>query len=1034
MANRSRLPSVTSSIPPDLRRWVDRVREMLDTITTTAERQGWSGFRGIGGGSGGGNDDGSGKPVLPCGVPVTPTAPTGLTVEAGFSGFLLQWDYPNYCGHGYTEVFGWKGDSRDTALSQGKLGSSTGRAYSHVVPSAGGQGQYWCFWARHVNILGEAGPVTTAAVCATATIDPKVLINILTGQITEGMLYGELRSSIQRLPNYNTQLSQLQELMLQGDGKLAYKAELLESATGDLSADVGDLKYAYTDPNGALAVRFSSLETRTTTAESNVTELSTSRIGYCRKRLKNPANSPWALTTDETKSLCEGTHTDSATYEYQWAGGLPLASAVKQVGVTYGGQTATLEQRMGAQATDDGLLSQYTVKIDNGGHVAGFGLASQPRGEAGIVSEFGVAADRFYVAPPVASGYSGNQAAMDAKTGTYRGQVFYRTDESKSYYWWKSFTGVDVTGASVSVLDINEDGTWMTSGTAKAQGWYSNPKYAVIPFIVSTGLNIKNSDGINIPAGVYMNSAYIGDATISSAKIGYINANKIRTNIAEAWEFKSPDFVSGTGKGFKVWSDGSKGYAELNSITIRDSSGNVLLNSGGLNLPDIDIPAYSPNKVIDSAFAQGTTSYWNWAQQSTVFAKNSTWPTSVPAGINWWFFSLNANLTTDFPIFANVVPMPVDPGKYYEASEYFASTWGTLNNVASRAVLGRIYVLWKDANKNPISPAAFGTWSSESSNLGTTDLNNWERLRGIFQAPSTAKYAVIGISLLKTAAINVTGSAYYAAFTRPHFGLANIDQSVVTPWRESESVWLDQFNASTYIADAAITRAMIANLMVNTADIADLAVTNAKIASLDVSKLNAGTIASKEIILKGAGSVIRSDGYVAGSSGWKINGEGNAEFGTLALRQGSASSLFQKSLYTDSEQTLSATSVTVAILTNSEIVLNSDHNGLFVSGNIYLRSAALPGVAFTVELLYISAPQTWSQIPGALISSTVTADTIDGITTYYPQTLTVSGYLAPGTFTGAVSIAMKITKAAIRNTYANLVYKNINVFAFLSKR
>jgi hypothetical protein len=46
----------------------------------------------------------------------------------------------------------------------------------------------------------------------------------------------------------------------------------------------------------------------------------------------------------------------------------------------------------------DGLRTQYTVKIDANGHVAGFGLASEPSGESGSISAFGVRADRFWIA------------------------------------------------------------------------------------------------------------------------------------------------------------------------------------------------------------------------------------------------------------------------------------------------------------------------------------------------------------------------------------------------------------------------------------------------------------------------------------------------------------------------------------------------------------------------------------------------------------------------------------------------------------
>jgi hypothetical protein len=75
----------------------------------------------------------------------------------------------------------------------------------------------------------------------------------------------------------------------------------------------------------------------------------------------------------------------------------------------------------------------------------------------------------------------------------------------------------------------------------------------------------------------------------------------------------------------------------------------------------------------------------------------------------------------------------------------------------------------------------------------------------------------------------------------------------------------------TYTADAFIHNGQITN-----AKIANLAVDDAKISSMAVDKLLAGSIA--------VGQHIQSTGYVAGSAGWRINGDGNAEFSNAIVR------------------------------------------------------------------------------------------------------------------------------------------------------
>lgn len=77
--------------------------------------------------------------------------------------------------------------------------------------------------------------------------------------------------------------------------------------------------------------------------------------------------------------------------------------------------------------------------------------------------------------------------------------------------------------------------------------------------------------------------------------------------------------------------------------------------------------------------------------------------------------------------------------------------------------------------------------------------------------------------------------------------------------------------AGTYMKAAYIHDATITN-----AKIADLAVDNAKIANLSASKLTAGAVA--------VGQYIQSTGFAAGSNGWRINGDGTAEFANAVVR------------------------------------------------------------------------------------------------------------------------------------------------------
>jgi len=75
-----------------------------------------------------------------------------------------------------------------------------------------------------------------------------------------------------------------------------------------------------------------------------------------------------------------------------------ISTDLSQLSTTVDGNTSTIQ----TQATSiDGLEAQYTVKIDNNGAVAGFGLASTTNSDTsgGQFSEFYVNADRFAILP-----------------------------------------------------------------------------------------------------------------------------------------------------------------------------------------------------------------------------------------------------------------------------------------------------------------------------------------------------------------------------------------------------------------------------------------------------------------------------------------------------------------------------------------------------------------------------------------------------------------------------------------------------------
>jgi hypothetical protein len=123
----------------------------------------------------------------------------------------------------------------------------------------------------------------------------------------------------------------------------------------------------------------------------------------------------------------------------------------------------------------------------------------------------------------------------------------------------------------------------------------------VIPFIVTTTPQTIN--GVSVPVGVYINGAFIQNGTITNAKIGNaviddakivsLTAAKITAGEISVGNYiQSSGFISGS-QGWRIHGNGVAEFAaasirgqlvaaqiNTNGLSIRDTSGNVILNAG----------------------------------------------------------------------------------------------------------------------------------------------------------------------------------------------------------------------------------------------------------------------------------------------------------------------------------------------------------------------------------------------------------------------------------------------------------------------
>jgi len=173
-----------------------------------------------------------------------------------------------------------------------------------------------------------------------------------------------------------------------------------------------------------------------------------------------------------------------------------------------------------------GLSSQYSVKLDNNGHIAGFGISTTDN-DGTPTSAFIIRADKFSIVAPSASNQQTNSP--------------------------------------------------------------SNSSDLIVPFVVQAAQTTIN--GETVPAGVYMDTAFIkngsitnaliGDAAIDNAKISNLSADKLNAGTINAANIN----ISGTSANalnIKSAATGARTVYTSTGMEVYDSSGNLRVKLGAL--------------------------------------------------------------------------------------------------------------------------------------------------------------------------------------------------------------------------------------------------------------------------------------------------------------------------------------------------------------------------------------------------------------------------------------------------------------------
>ena len=154
------LPTISTAVAPDLRRFLDRLRETFEDpngLVTKTELLDTGAFKN--------NNAGNLKYVEPGEETsyTAPPAPLNLAATGAMTSITLTWSGVNYnSGYAYTEV--WRA-SADNLGASVLIGTTTSGMYADAVGSDAAH----YYWVRMVNVLNDKGPFNATAGVAGST-------------------------------------------------------------------------------------------------------------------------------------------------------------------------------------------------------------------------------------------------------------------------------------------------------------------------------------------------------------------------------------------------------------------------------------------------------------------------------------------------------------------------------------------------------------------------------------------------------------------------------------------------------------------------------------------------------------------------------------------------------------------------------------------------------------------------------------------------------------------------------------------------
>lgn len=535
-----------------------------------------------------------------------PPAPTGLTADPTLTSIILQWDSPpgGYAGnHAYTEI--WR-SAVDLIGGAVLIGTSVTQLYADAVGEA--KTGYF-YWVRFMSDAAVPGPYNaTSGVFAQTSPSPAKLLELLQGQITTSQLYIDLAKPIHRIDELSdsaaqdaiaaalavhkeassrgaalvveaaergTAITEVKTLIATGDEQLAQQIVTLTAAvnSGDATSiaavEAEALARANADSAEAISRETLAAQMRGTYTGTDVAAVTTGLV-FSERQARTTAVSAQATRIDGLEASVDNPTT----------GLLARATALETVTTNVTSGNSALSTRTGLlEATVDtpstGLVARATALETVTTHATSGNSALASRSS---LLEASVNTPTIGNNPTYA-GLQTEASVRAALDGSVQSLYTVRTEVTSG---GRTVVG----GFGLAGTATASEGPRIDFGVRADRFWIGAPSTDggisdVLPFVVQTTPTTINGEAV--AAGVYMDTVFLKNGTIGSAKIGSLTATKITAGYTT-----SVDLEAGTFAGSEFYIGGTITYEFGNPSAPTQKTGiagvanpNVALNADG---------------------------------------------------------------------------------------------------------------------------------------------------------------------------------------------------------------------------------------------------------------------------------------------------------------------------------------------------------------------------------------------------------------------------------------------------------------------